>query len=445
MDYKVVKSCRICGSTNFHKYLDLGVVPACNALLDSRTQEEPKYPIEVLLCKDCFLSQLSVVVEPTVLYNNYPYHSSVSETFKKHCYDMALTLKAMWSPSPKPEWFLGSNEAWVEKQRPRVLDIASNDGCLLKQFRRAGFYILGVEPAKNLNNILFDNLDKFTQDECVDNLVPVIPRFWSSELAEDLNYKRLRPWGEYGEGQIDFITATNVFAHVDDLTDFLNGINIALKPNGIFVVEVPHLLSLIENNQFDTIYHEHLSYFLLGPLRRLFDKHGLPIFRVERLPIHGGSLRIYTSKDFYPEESSVEEIGTLEIEHNLYDVNTYDAFTERVKKSIQTFRTLMELFYVSGKKVMAYGASAKGISLLNYTDVDTKYIHSIVDDTPAKQNKFTPGSKLPIVGNSHFEFEKPDLMLLLAWNFAEELMAKTKSHKERGGYYLVPIPELRLV
>ena len=211
---------------------------------------------------------------------------------------------------------------------------------------------------------------------------------------------------------------------------------------GVFVGEFPYLPNLIRENQFDTIYHEHLSYFLLGPLVRLFKSRGLPIFKVEKIPIHGGSIRIYASKSRNRSDRSVEDMLDSEHSSGFYDVSTYITFGTKVDNVRVNLTNALMSIYNMDKKVMGYGASAKGISLLNYCGIDNKYIHSIVDETPAKRGKFTPGSHIPIVGFSHFEEEKPDYILLLSWNFKEELISKTK---HLGAKYIVPIPEVSVV
>ena len=397
MDYKKVISCRCCGSNNLVKYLDLGEVPLANNFNSSKS-----YPIEVLLCMDCSLSMLSIVVNPLILYSSYPYHSSVSETFKNHCGEMAKTIKDI----------LGT-------PNPLVCDIAANDGCLLEQFRKEGFYTLGVEPAENLAN------------ECEKKNLGVIHGFWDSESS-----KRI--------AACDVITATNVFAHVDDIKTFVNLAKDKLRcfHKGIMVIEVPYLDNLLNYVQFDTIYHEHLSYFLFKPLDVLFKSLGIPIFRVEKIPIHGGSLRIYACPYERPIEDSVEHLLMEEENSNLWNLNTYKDFSENIEFIREDLPFLLYSLNEEGKKVMGYGASAKGISLLNYCEIDNEVIHSIVDETPDKQGKRTPGSDIPIVPFDAFEKEKPDFILLLAWNFKDELIKKTK---HLGAKYIVPIPQVEIL
>ena len=416
MDHKKVTNCRACGYANLTRYLDLGSVPLCNNLDGSH-----KYPIEVLLCEDCYLSQLSVVVDPKILYSNYYYHSSVSQTFRDHCYDLALKLKSEFKNS----------------DYPLVVDIASNDGCLLKEFRRAGFErFLGFEPAKNLASEPY-GFREYVDEKTDDHPIPTVNAFFSNDTAHRIK-------GDAIGGRASFVIAQNVFAHVDDIKDFLMGVEWFLDDNGVFIVEVPHLANLIRENQFDTIYHEHLSYFLLRPLVRLFSESGLPIFRVEKLSIHGGSLRIYASKNAYPKESSVGEMLDSEEMGGYYDISTYISFGSKVDSVRTSLQNTLLSLYNEDKKVMGYGASAKGISLLNYCHIQNNLIHSIVDDTPDKQGKTTPGSRIPIVDFSHFENEKPDYILMLAWNFAPEMVCKVLKNTKLDPRFIIPIPEVKI-
>ncbi len=354
---------------------------------------------------DCSLSQLSIIVNPDILYKDYPYHSSVSKTFKKHCYDMATDLKQYFPTID-----------------PLVIDIASNDGCLLKEFKSQGYCVMGVEPSQNL------------VDLALEKGIPTVRGYWGSESSN------LIP-------SCDVITATNVFAHVDDIRSFIESVRDKLRvySKGIFVLEVPYLPNLIEGNQFDTIYHEHLSYFLLKPLDRLFDSCGLQIFRVEKQSIHGGSIRVYSSPFNYPIENSVNEMIDAEESAGYYDLNTYLNFSNNVEFIKREFKNLMVNLRNDGNKVMGYGASAKGVGFLNMCGITKDEIISIVDDTPDKQGKEIPGIGIPIVGYDVFDVVEPDYIVLLSWNFKDELIAKTPRHRERQGKYIVGIPEVKII
>lgn len=398
-DFKVVQNCRVCGSDRLREYLDLGKAPLANSLLPSLDYECGKYPLEVLFCEVCSLSQLSIVINPEIMYRNYPYHSSVSETFKKHCSEMAVKLKPL-----------------MNEEDPLVVDIASNDGCLLEHFRLAGYEVLGVEPAANLVEISRGKGIEIVHD------------FWSEESSNLASGANL-------------IAATNVFAHVDDVWSFLGGVKKALVSDGIFVMEIPYLYNILSKNQFDTIYHEHLSYFLLKPLKILFESCGMRIFKVEQYDIHGGSIRVYASKDNRHPDESVAKMLEFEEEHGLYDYSTYKALSGRVIKTKEALLSLLNDLKAQDKKVMAYGAAAKGISLLNACGIDATQIQSIADDTPDKQGKFAPGCGIPIVDSSNFLESKPDYIVLLPWNFAEELIRKTKDYDLNGVKYIMPIPQ----
>lgn len=398
--YKIVSECRICRSEALRSYLDLGKQPLANSL---NTNPE-KYPLNVLFCEVCGLSQLSIVVNPDILYKDYPYHSSVSQTFKNHCRAMAREAKKYFRPID-----------------PMVLDIAANDGCLLAEFSKEGCKVLGIDPAANLCQA------------AMSNGVPMIQGYWSSQTAA-----LVQP--------MDIITATNVLAHVDDIKNFLIEIKEKLraKTHGIFIAEFPYLPNLIEGNQFDTIYHEHLSYFLLTPLRRIFTECGLEIFRVDKFPIHGGSIRIYASpSSHHAIEYSVLEMVQEEENAGYLNFNTYLDFSNCVELEKTALKMILQ--DKSDQKVMGYGASAKGCNLFNICGIDREMLIAITDDTPAKQGKTIPGIGIPIVSSEYMDSIKPDFILLLAWNFAEELMQKTAHHRARGAKYILPIPEVKII
>lgn len=406
MNYKRVTKCRACGSRNLVKYLDLGEVPLANGLQESFDSSIEKYPIEMLACIECHLSMLSVVVSPEKLYTNYPYHSSVSQTFKDHCRAMAVSIKSILSEKS-------------EIKNPLVIDIASNDGCLLKEFKAEGFNVMGVEPSKNL------------AAEAEKNGISTVDDFWHEDSAARIP-------------ACDVITATNVFAHVDDIRTFvkLAKEKLRLYSKGMLVIEVPYLMNMFEGNQFDTIYHEHLSYFLLGPLVAMFSDLGCPIFRVERIPIHGGGIRIYSSPWGYEEDPSVMKLLCEERDKGYYEAETYDRFASGIESVVRDLPFLLFSLLEKGKKVVGYGASAKGISLLNYCDIESRYMNVVIDETPDKQGKLTPGSNAVIAPFSQFEIEKPDYILLLAWNFSKELIEKTK---HLGAKYIIPIPTVTIL
>jgi dTDP-4-dehydrorhamnose reductase len=412
--YKVLTECRICKGTNLVPYLDLGKIPLVNSYVRKEDVEkaDPRFPLQIMFCNNCALSQLSVVVDPKVMYTDYFYRSSISRTFREHCFELA-------KDSVNKHKF---------SKNDLIIDIASNDGCALKEFKKFDVRVLGVDPAKNLAEI------------AIKDGIPTIAEFWNEETAKKI-------LEQYGEASM--ITAMNVFAHVDNVDSFLNGVNILLKGSGIFMVEFPYLLNFVNKNEFDTSYHEHLSYFLVKPLIQLFKRHGMEIFDIKKFTIHGGSIRVFVKKETNQatksDTDSIKWLLELEKDLGLYDIKTYLKFSNDVEKIKSDLVDLLKKLKAQGKTIAAYGASAKGNVLSNYCGVGADLISYVVDDTPEKQGHYTPGNHIPIVDSSHLKTEKPDYLLLFAWNFAEELMAKTKDYKNAGGRYIIPIPNVTIV
>lgn len=405
-------NCRVCHSPDLHRYLDLGKTPLANALLSDPNQKESFFPLEVLVCPNCFLSQLSIVVDPKIMFSHYAYRSSISKTFQAHCREMARACK---------HWGVAASGALV-------VDIASNDGCLLRSFQQEGFQrVMGVEPAVNIASI------------AMQAGIPTVNKFWGIESVQEILNR---------EGPASLVTATNVFAHVDDIGAFVDGVELLLEEDGIFVLEVPYAFDLISHQEWDTIYHEHLSYFLLKPLVQHFEIHRLNVFHVERVPIHGGSLRLYVQKSSSRKREvqiSVKNILETEAKSGLYDLATYNGFAQKVLETRKALRHFFEETALAGKKVVGFGATAKGNTLLNYCGIGPEQISFIVDDTPEKQNLFTPGVHIPIRSAQGLQEIPFDYLFLLAWNFKEEIMDKTRWFKQRGGSYLIPIPEVRVI
>ena len=410
---KDLEQCRICSSKYLQTYLDLGITPLANKLVkpEELNKEEQIFPLNVKLCKNCFNSQLGNVVNPKILFTEYPYRSSISQPFIEHCKSMAKTV----------------NEKYQLNKDDLVIDIASNDGCLLEAFKPYNVRVLGIDPAKNLAEIA-NKKD-----------VETLPEFFTKEVAEKVVNK-------YGKAKL--ITATNVFAHVDDLNNFLSGVKTLLSPNGVFIIEVPHKKHLIEENQFDTIYHEHLSYFLAKPVKKVLSNNGLKLIDLEKINIHGGSLRFYSAKKESKLKINKPNINAVideEKEKGLYKLKTYKNFQKRVLNLKENLKNTLTELKKQNKKIAAFGASAKGNTLLNFCNIDNKIIDYIVDDTPEKQNNFYPGTKIPILPFTKLESDKPDYLIILAWNFAEKIIEKTKDFKEQGGKYIIPIPEVKII
>ena len=409
---KEIVKCRVCGGTRLLPFLDLGEMPLVNrylARLDD-SKDEPRFPLRILLCEACSLSQLSVVIDPRVLFSEYDYYSSVSRTFQAHCDAMAESLKRD----------LPLNQADL------VVEIASNDGCLLSKFRDRGMRVRGVEPAANLAKA------------AEANGLPTFADFWSEEVARRI---------ESSDGKAKVVVATNVLAHVHDVNGFIAAVASLLDQGGVFVFEVPYMVHFIERTEFDTTYHEHLSYFLLKPLKHALEANGMMAIRAEEFPIHGGSIRVTAQlrNGGRIPDASVEKLIALESEKGLYDIEAYLRCAERVEFIRHELGVFLRGLKASGKTIAAYGASAKGNILLNYCRLGSETIDFVVDDTPAKQGKFYPGNHLPIVARAALLEKRPDYLVLLAWNFAEELMRNTVGYGERGGRYVIPIPSLHVL
>jgi len=408
--YIIKDDCRVCHGKNLISYLRLGNMPLANALItEDKISKENTYPLDLMFCGDCSFSQINTVVEPEILFRNYVYRSSISNSFRKHCSDLADEL----------------NSGLLSKD-DLVVDIASNDGCLLSPFKERHNRVLGVDPARNLAELANRNG------------IETIPEFWNEDLS-----KRLRD--EYGAAKA--ITAFNVFAHVDDVHSFTEAVKNLLADDGYFIIEAPHLYNLIEKTEFDTVYHEHLSYLLVKPVKQLMEEHGLRLAKAKSFDIHGGSIRMYIEKDSSKDTSdgSTDEVMALEEKAGLYNIERYKALEKDVfgLRRDLTYK-LLDLKF-EGKSVSGFGASAKGNTLLNYCGIGNDIIDCIFDDTPEKQGKITPGVYIPIVNGNELYVRKPDYLLLLAWNFVDEIMQKTKKYAENGGKYIVPVPKLKII
>jgi hypothetical protein len=405
-------TCRVCGGKELVPFLDLGLMPLVNRYLNSAAgiQDEPRFPLEIHFCRSCSLSQLSVVVDAKILYSEYDYHSSVSRTFQRHCGEMAASLKRDLS--------LGS--------RDLVVEIASNDGCLVSKFQKLGCRVLGVEPAVNLAKLASDAG------------IPTLHEFWSQAAAD-----RIRK--EHGPARL--VVATNVVAHVDDLHGFFRAVASLIQSAGAFVFEVPYMVNFMNRAEFDTAYHEHLSYFLLRPLKRALEENGLALLNAQEFEIHGGSIRV-TAR---PAESGavpsdrVQRLLGWEEELGLHEEATYLRFASHVAVLKEELTAFVHALKARGKKLAAYGASAKGNVLLNYCGIGKDMLEYVVDDTPAKQGKLYPGNHLPIVSRDRLKASPPDYLLLLAWNFVDEMVQNTAEYRAQGGRYIVPIPSLRVI
>jgi len=389
------------------------MTPISNAFLkaDELNRMEPFYPLHAWVCGSCFLVQLEEFESPQRIFgDNYAYFSSYSDTWLEHARRYTDQMIARFGFGPKSQ----------------VIEIASNDGYLLQYFKQKGVPVLGIEPARNV------------AEAAVAKGIPTLTRFFGVETANELAAQGKRA---------DLLLGNNVLAHVPGLNDFVSGMKVVLKPEGVITMEFPHLQHLIEENQFDTIYHEHFSYFSLLSAQRVFDRHGLQLFDVEEIPTHGGSLRIYArhARQGGQPGERVKELVGRERRLRFESLETYRAFSARVQ---ETKRQLLEFLISakrSGKKVAGYGAPAKGNTLLNYCGIRSDFLDFTVDRSPHKQGTFLPGTHIPVHAPQRIDEVKPDYVLILPWNLKDEIVRQMAHVRSWGGKFVVPIPEVKVL
>lgn len=404
--------CRFCGTQLNHTLVDLGMSPLCESYLkpEQLNQMEPFYPLHVYVCENCFLVQLDQYVSVDHIFEEYAYFSSYADSWVQHA--KVYTDKIAGR--------LGLNE------NSHVVEIASNDGYLLQHFVALGIPVLGIEPAKNVARVAIDK----GVETCVD--------FFGERKAGELAAE--------GKGA-DLLIGNNVLAQVPDLNDFVKGMKILLKPGGVITMEFPHLVRLIDENQFDTIYHEHFSYFSLYAVERIFNEHGLMLFDVEELPTHGGSLRIYachSDDETRAVSRNITDLRAREDTAGISRIESYNVFTEKVK---ETKRKLLEFLIKTkrgGNSIAGYGAPGKGNTLLNYCGIRTDFLDYTVDRNPYKQGMFLPGTHIPIFHPDKISETKPDYVFILPWNFKDEIMKQLSYIRDWGGKFVVPIPEVKV-
>lgn len=404
--------CRFCQEPLRHTFVDLGVSPLANAFVKPEGVHgmEPCFPLHAYVCDRCFLVQLEEYESPENIFEDYVYFSSFSESWLEHC---ARYVDKM------------IDELGLDKSSS-VVEIASNDGYLLQYFKQREVPVLGVEPAKNVALA------------AIEKGIPTEMAFFGAERAEQMRSRGI---------SADLMVANNVLAHVPDVNDFIEGFNILLNSNGVATFEFPHLLKLMEEVQFDTIYHEHFSYLSLSVAKKIFEAHGLEVFHVEKLPTHGGSLRLYIQHagGSRPMMNSIADVEKQEEKFGLKTLETYQRFSEKVKSLKRDLLSLLIAMKNDKKTIVAYGAAAKGNTLLNYCGIRTDFIDYVVDRNPHKQGLLLPGSRIPVYDTEKIRETRPDYILILPWNLREEITGQMSFVRDWGGRFIVPVPEPRIL
>jgi cyclopropane fatty-acyl-phospholipid synthase-like methyltransferase len=405
--------CRFCATPLRTTFVDLGMSPLCQTHIspDQLHEMEPFYPLHAYVCGRCFLVQLQEFVSPGNIFTEYAYFSSYSTSWVEHAHrytDMALERFGLGPGS-------------------KVMEIASNDGYLLQHFVRRNVPVLGIEPAANVARV------------AMEKGIPTTVRFFGCAAADDIASEHGRP---------DLLLGNNVLAHVPNLNDFVAGMKRLLAPSGVITMEFPHLQRLMAENQFDTIYHEHFSYFSFLAVEKVFAHHGLTMFDVEELPTHGGSLRIYARHAENTAQSVGARVHALrqrEVDDGFLNLDHYSGFGARVNETKRNLLTFLIDAKRRGKKVVGYGAPGKGNTLLNYCGIRTDFLDFTVDANPYKQGKFTPGTRIPIYAPDKIREARPDYVLILPWNLKDEISRAAAYIAEWGGRFVVPIPEVRVL
>jgi C-methyltransferase C-terminal domain/Putative zinc binding domain/Methyltransferase domain len=406
-------ACRHCDTTLTETFCDLGMSPLANSYLsvEQLNQMEPFYPLHAYVCSDCFLVQLQEYATPDSIFTDYAYFSSYSESWVAHAKAYVDEMIQRFG--------LGASS--------QVIEIASNDGYLLQFFRNKGVPVLGIEPATNVAHV------------AVQKGIPTRVEFFNPTTASRLAEDGIKA---------DLLLGNNVLAHVPMLNDFVRGLKIALKPLGIITMEFPHLLRLVEDCQFDTIYHEHFSYLSFLAVERVFATAGLKLFDVDELPTHGGSLRIYAAHSENHERAATDAVAALkarEVAGGLRDLGTYRAFADKAQKVKRELLRFLIDARDQGKTVVGYGAPAKGNTLLNYCGVRRDLVSYTVDRSPHKQGRFLPGVHLPILDPETIRETKPHYVLILPWNLKDEVMKQMAFIRDWGGQFVVPVPHTRVL
>lgn len=404
--------CRLCKSKKLKRVLDLGNTPPANSFLKKSQlkDREDIFPLVVNFCVSCGQLQLGHIVSPEILFRHYVWVSSTSRVTVAHFEEYAQSVFGRFKL----------------KIGDLVVEIGSNDGVLLKPFKKLGASVLGVDPARNVAR------------RANKEGIPTLPHFFSLNLAKHIAKK-------YGKAKI--IAANNVFAHIHDLDSVVNGVRELLDTDGVFVIEAPYNIDLLEKNLFDIVYHEHLSYLSIRPLQKFFKSHDMEIFDVVKREVHGGSVRIFVKKISakHKFEKSVQVFTELEEKHKLSDIRTYWEFARNIAKNKTELVQLLKKLKKNNKHIAGYGAPAKSTTLLHYFNIGRETLDFIADDSTFKQGLFTPGKHIPVVNPKEIYTRKPDYLLILAWNFAESIMKMHGEYKRMGGTFIIPVPTPKLI
>lgn len=410
MTIKHRNCCRVCHSTSLVKFLDLGDMPLAGGFLSSdQIHDEKKYPLQVYFCKNCSLVQILDVIDQDTLFFNYKYRSSVIKTLNEHFLNYAKEIKSR---------FLKKDEL--------VVEIGSNDGVLLQPFKDLGVNYLGVEPAANIAEI------------AISKGLKVINDYFTLQISDEIKRKN---------GKAKVICANNVFAHIDDLDEVMQSIKNLLNNDGVFVFEVHYIKDLLDKFQYDTIYHEHLCYYSLTSLNFLMNKYNMEIFDVKKIPIHSGSIRVYTKNQSNKKEiiqSSFEDFLSQE-KNFIHDLKIYQNFSDVVKKKRYKLQKTLEEIKKDHKKIIGYGASGRGTILLNYCNIGKNILDYVVDDSPSRQGLLIPGKHIPILSSSVIKKDNPDYILIIAWNYEKEIISKEQEYLKKGGKFIMPFPEVKII
>ena len=403
-------TCRFCEKPLEHTFVDLGMSPLCESYVsrDALNSMERFYPLHAYVCGHCFLVQLGEYVPPGEIFTEYAYFSSYADSWLRHAKGYVERISARLGLGPDS----------------RVIEVASNDGYLLQYFMQRGIPVLGIEPAANVAKV------------AIEKGIPTVVEFLGEQTGRKI---------AAAKGGADLVVGNNVLAHVPDLNDFVEGVKALLNPGGVITMEFPHLLTLVDLNQFDTIYHEHFSYFSFTTVERVFAAHGLTIFDVDQIPTHGGSLRIYArlgQDESKPLAKAVTQLKDVEARWGVSHLETYARYGESVHATKRAILQFLIRAKEEGKRIVGYGAPGKGNTLLNYCGIRTDFLDFAVDRSPYKQGKYTPGTHIPILHPDTIAEVKPDYLFILPWNLRDEIMEQNAFIRDWGGKFVVPIPQL---